>query len=69
MKNCGKLLIEYTFYLESQFAESKKPKQNRVKLRKNDFAETYLLNLLKSYVLLLQFLKIFFFLLCFPLDY
>ena len=69
MKNYGKLLIEYTLCLEWQFAESKKPKQNRGKLRKNDFAETYLLNLLKSYVLLLQFLKIFFFLLCFPLDY
>ena len=39
----------------------KKPKQNSVKSRKNDFVETNLLNLFKSCVLLLQFLKIFLF--------
>ena len=42
-------------------AESKKPRQNRVKSRKNDFVEKYLLNILRSCVLLLQFLKIFLF--------
>ena len=69
-KNCGKLLMEYTLYLKPQFPESKKPKQNRVKSRKNDFVEIFLLNLLKGCVLLLQFLKIIlFFLLCFPLHY
>ena len=58
-KNCGKILMEYTSNAEPQFAESKKPKQNRVKSRKHDFVETYFLNILKSCVLLLQFLKIF----------
>ena len=53
--------MEYTLYIKPQLSESKKPKQNRVKSRKNDFVETYLLNLLKSCVLLLQFLKIFLF--------
>ena len=60
-KNCDKLLREYTLYLEPQFAESKKPKQNRVKSRKNNFVETFSLNLLKGCALLLQFLKIFHF--------
>ena len=59
--------MEYTLYREPEFSESKKPKQNRVKPRKNDFVETYLLNLVKSRVLLLQFLKIV--LLCFSLHY
>ena len=45
--------MEYTLYLEPQFAESKNPKENRVEPRKNDFVETYLLNLLNSCVLLL----------------
>ena len=51
--------MEYTSNAEPQFTESKKPKQNRVKSRKHDFVETYFLNILKSCVLLLQFLKIF----------
>ena len=34
--------MEYTLYLESQFAELKKPKQNRVKSRKHDFVETFI---------------------------
>ena len=54
--------MEYTLYLELQFSESKRPKQNRVKSRKNDFVEKYLLILLKSCVLLLEFLKMFLFL-------
>ena len=37
--------MEYTLYLERQFAESKKPKQNRAKSRKSDLVETYLMNL------------------------
>ena len=53
--------MEYTLYLKPQFTESKKSKQDRGKSRKNDFVETQLLNLLKSCVLLPQFLKIFLF--------
>ena len=53
--------MEYTLYLELQFSESKKPKQNRVESRKNGFVEKYLLILLKSYALLLDFLKMFLF--------
>ena len=53
--------MEYTLYLEFQFLEIKRPKQNSVKSRKNYFVETYLLNLLKNCVLILQFLKIFLF--------
>ena len=37
--------MEYTLYLELQFADSKKPEQNRGKSRKSDFVETYLMNL------------------------
>ena len=58
--NCektGQLLIEYTLFLKPQFAKSKKPKQNRAK--KNDFVDTYLLNLLNSCVLLLRVLRVF----------
>ena len=51
--------MEYILYLKPQFVDSKKPKQYRVKSRKNNFVETYSLNLLKS--LILQFLKIFLF--------
>ena len=53
--------MEYTLYLEFQFLEIKRPQQNNVKSRKNYFVETYLLNLLKNCVLILQFLKIFLF--------
>ena len=48
--------MKYTLYLKPQFAKSKKPKQNRVKTRKTDFVETYLLNLLNSCFLLLRVL-------------
>ena len=58
-KNCAKLLMEFTLYFKPQFVLLKKPKHNRVKSRKNYFVETYLLRLLKSCVLILQFFKIF----------
>ena len=34
--------MEYTSYFKPQFAESRKPKQNRVKSRKNDVVETFI---------------------------
>ena len=53
--------MKYTLYIEPQFVESEKPKQYGVKSSKDNFVETYLSNLLKNCVLLLQFLKIFLF--------
>ena len=61
VKKLWKLLMEYTLYLQPQFAKFKKSKQNSVKTGKNDFVETYLLNLPNSCVLLLRVLQIFFF--------
>ena len=40
-----------------EFLELTKPEQNRVKSRNNDLAETYLLNLLWSFVSILQLYK------------
>ena len=34
--------MEYSFYLEPKIVESKNAKQNRAKLMKNNFVETYL---------------------------
>ena len=34
--------MEYSLYLEPKIVESKNAKQNRVKLMKNSFVETYL---------------------------
>ena len=59
--------MEYTLYLKLQFAKSKKPispskiRLKQKKTKKTDFVETYLLNLLNSYILLLRVLKIFLF--------
>lgn len=40
-----------------EFVELIKPKQNRVKSKKNDFLEIYLLNLLRSCVSVMQVFK------------
>ena len=58
--------MEYTLYLKPQFAKPKKPiSPSKIRLKqkkkKNDFVETYLLNLLNSYISLLRVLKIFLF--------
>ena len=63
--NCEKIKADYCwsilYTLSCSLQSQKKPMQNSAKSRKNDFVEPYLLILLKSYVLLLQFLKTFLF--------
>ena len=49
--------MEFTLDLEPQFIQLKMLKQNRVRWRKSDFVETYLLSLLKSSINILHFFK------------
>ena len=63
--NCEKIKADYwwsiIYTLSCSLQSQKKPMQNSAKSRRNDFVEPYLLILLKSCVLLLQFFKIFLF--------